>query len=102
MTEAINQRIAAIITQVAAEQKSHLEQPGVGRYKQYPPSEPEVIDGYTFQWSVDEFLGQNGVGCIFRFTTSKNGQTWQLIDGHGPGYVEGPESDWQEIINYEN
>ena len=97
MTNLINQRISAIIAQVTQEQIAHLLQAGAGRYKQYELSEPEQIDGYKFTWAVDEFLGQSGVGCVFRFYAERDGTKWIMMDGHGPGYVEGTESGWQQI-----
>lgn len=97
MTDAINQRIQQIIQQVTQEQIAHLLQAGTGRYKQYMLSEPEQIDGYQFTWAVDEFLSQYGVGCIFRFYAENDQGKWLLMDGHGPGYVEGPEEGWKEI-----
>ena len=97
MTYTINQRISAIIAQVTQEQIAHLLQAGTGRYKQYIESAPEEIDGYKFTWAVDEFLGAQGVGCIFRFYAAKDGERWLLMDGHGPGYVEGTEEGWKEI-----
>lgn len=97
MTPSINQRVAAVIAQVTQEQIAHLMQAGTGRYKQYLESQEEEIDGYQFSWAVDEFLGPQGVGCVFRFYCRKDGKTWTLVDGHGPGYIEGPEHGWLEI-----
>ena len=99
MTDAIHQRIQKIIQQVTQEQIAHLMQAGTGRYKQYTLSEPETIDGYAFTWAVDEFLGDRGVGCIFRFYCENEQGKWLLMDGHGPGYVDGPESGWQQSQN---
>jgi hypothetical protein len=98
MTDNITNRIIEVIQQVTQEQIVHLLGVGAGRYKQYLESEPEIIDEYSFTWAVDEFLGPQGVGCIFRFYARKDGQCWTLIDGHGPGYQEGPEGPWEEVV----
>lgn len=96
MTNNIETRIAQIIQQVTQEQIAHLLGAGEGRYKQYQMSDSETIDGYAFSWDVDEFLGPSGVGCVFHFYCRQDGRVWQMIDGHGPGYVEGPDSGWVE------
>lgn len=96
MTPNIESRVAQIIERVTQEQFSHMMGPGVGRYRQYVESEPETVDGYALTFAVDEFLGPQGVGCIFSFYLRKDGRTWNMVDGHGPGYVEGTDQGWQE------
>lgn len=101
---AVNTAVSNTIAQVTAEQIQHLLGAGKGRFKQYHESQPVEVDGWQFTWAVDEFLGPQGIGCVFRFYLRKDGKTYTLTDGHGPGYVEGPEGGWQEIeeLNYHN
>lgn len=96
MTPNIQAWVEATIQRVTLEQFQHMSGAGVGRYKQYIESEPTQIDGYDCSFSVDEFLGPAGVGCIFNFFVRKDGQTFVMRDGHGPGYSEGADQEWTE------
>ena len=94
---AINTAVSNTIAQVTQEQIVHLLGAGKGRFKQYMESKPVTVDGWQYTWAVDEFLGPQGIGVIFRFYVRKDGRTFTLTDGHGPGYADGPEGGWVEV-----